>query len=68
MKNIKIRPRPARSPSSSVAVDACGSVVADDLGEVHFSDPVGGSTLPVDHTFTAADSGIPSARACPGGF
>jgi hypothetical protein len=40
------------------AVDAYGNVATGYRGTVHFSDSVGGATLPANYTFTAGDSGV----------
>jgi hypothetical protein len=40
------------------AVDAYGNVATGYTGTVHFSDSVGGATLPANYTFTASDSGV----------
>jgi hypothetical protein len=40
------------------AMDAYGNVATGYRGTVHFSDPVGGSTLPSNYTFKASDNGM----------
>jgi hypothetical protein len=38
--------------------DAYGNVVTNYTGKVHFTDSVGGASLPKDYTFTASDQGV----------
>jgi hypothetical protein len=40
------------------AVDAYGNVATGYTGTVHFSDSVGGATLPANYTFKSSDSGV----------
>jgi hypothetical protein len=40
------------------AVDAYGNVATGYTGTVHFTDSVGGATLPRNYTFTATDAGV----------
>jgi hypothetical protein len=40
------------------ALDAYGNVATGYNGRVHFSDSVGGATLPANYTFTATDTGM----------
>lgn len=40
-----------------IALDAYGNRATGYIGTIHFTDSVGGQTLPADYTFTAADAG-----------